>query len=73
MFGTTKDPVCKAKVKKSTPYKLAYDSRVFYFDSAACKETFEENPHRFLRGKKKKSFLESLAEASDGRPKSCCH
>ncbi len=71
MLGTTKDPVCKAKVKKSTPYKLNLDSRVFYFDSAACKATFEKDPHRFLRGKKKKSFLNSLAEASDGRPKTC--
>lgn len=71
MLGTTKDPVCKAKVKKSTPYKLNLDSRVFYFDSAACKATFEGNPQQFIGDKKKKSFLNSLAEASDGRPKTC--
>jgi len=71
MLGTTKDPVCKVKVKKSTPYKLVYNSRVFYFDCAACRATFKGDPHRFIGGKKKKSFFENLAEVSDGRPKSC--
>ncbi|HEB13765.1 MAG TPA: YHS domain-containing protein [candidate division CPR3 bacterium] len=71
MLGIAKDPVCKAKVKKSTRYKWIFNSRVFYFDSAACKGTFKGNPHQFIGDKNKKSFLERLAEASDGKSKSC--
>ena len=71
MLGTTRDPVCKAKVKKSTRYKWVFNSRTFYFDSAACKATFKGNPHQFIGDKNKKSFLERLAEASDGKSKSC--
>ncbi len=71
MLGTTRDPVCKAKVKKSTRYKWVFNSRTFYFDSAACQATFKGNPQQFIGDKNKKSFLARLAEASDGRPKSC--
>jgi YHS domain-containing protein len=71
MFGKVKDPVCGVRVKKSTQYTCSLNGKTFYFDSAACKTTFKEDPHRFLRGKKKKSFLETLTEASDGRPKTC--
>lgn len=71
MLGSTKDPVCRAKVKKSTPYKWVFDSRIFYFDSAACEATFKGNPQQFIGDKNKKSFLERLAQASDGKSKSC--
>ncbi len=71
MLRSTKDPVCKAKVKKSTRYKWVFNSRTFYFDSAACQATFKGNPQQFLGGKDKKSFLERLAEASDAKSKSC--
>jgi YHS domain-containing protein len=71
MLRTTKDPVCQAKVKKSTRYKWVFNSRIFYFDSAACQATFKGNPHQFIGDKNKKSFLERLVQASDGRSKSC--
>ena len=71
MLRTTRDPVCKAKVKKSTRYKWVFNSRLFYFDSAACQATFKGNPHQFIGDKNKKSFLERLAQASDGKSRSC--
>lgn len=71
MFGRAKDPVCGAKVKKSTPYQSEWKGRRFYFDCAACKVTFEEGPDRFVRARNNRGFLNRLSEASDNVPKSC--
>lgn len=71
MFGKVKDPVCKAKVKKSTSYRYTLNGRTFYFDSAACRETFKNDPQKFLGKGKKRSFMEKLSKVSDGRPKTC--
>jgi len=71
MFGRARDPVCGVKVKKSTVYKSFWNGRWYYFDSAACKATFEENRERYVGGSKGKGFLNRLAEAGDQVPKSC--
>ncbi len=70
MFTKVKDPVCKRKIKKDTQLQLKYKEKKYYFDSPACLETFKENPGNFIN-KNKKGFIESLAEKSDGKPKSC--
>ncbi|MEE9192771.1 MAG: YHS domain-containing protein [Candidatus Aerophobetes bacterium] len=70
MFGRTRDPVCRLKVKKSTPYRFNLQGRTFYFHGSACRQTFQDDPGRFVGGKKK-GLITTLAEASDGQPKTC--
>jgi len=70
MLGKPRDPVCGAKVTRSTRYRYSLKGKVFFFDSAACRQTFLHEPERFL-GRRKKGLIESLAEESDGQPKSC--
>jgi Cu+-exporting ATPase len=71
MFGK-RDPVCGVKVDKKSKYTAKYGGKTYYFDCAACKSTFEENPERFL-GKKpgEGGLLESLAKRRGEVPKSC--
>ena len=73
MFGKVKDPVCGVKVKKTTQYRCSLNGKTFYFDSAACRQTFTNDSQRFLGGgdRKKKGLIARLAEASDGQPKTC--
>ncbi len=72
MFGKVKDPVCGVKVKKDTQYTCNLNGKTFYFDSAACRQTFTNDPQRFLGGhRKRKGLIVRLAEASDGQPKTC--
>lgn len=72
MFGKVKDPVCGAKVRKTTQYRYNSNGKTFYFDSAACRETFRNGFQALLReGRKKKGLMAKLAEASDGKPKTC--
>lgn len=72
MFGKIKDPVCGVKVKKNTQYRYSLNGKIFYFDSAACRETFKHDPQKFLgKDKEKKGLIKRLSEASDGRPKTC--
>ncbi len=70
MFGKAKDPVCGVKAKKTTEYRCSLNGKTFYFDSAACRQTFTDNPQRFLGGDRK-GLIATLAEASDGQPKRC--
>jgi P-type Cu+ transporter len=43
-----KDPVCGMMVdEKKTKLKSEHDGRAFYFCSAACKASFDKDPHRF--------------------------
>lgn len=69
MFGKY-DPVCGAKVSKSTEYFLEHQGKTYHFDGQACKATFEENPDRFI--KKHNGFLKWLAKGNKDVPK-CCH
>ncbi len=71
MLGRVKDPVCGVRVKKSTRYRCNLRSKTFYFHGAACRQTFKDNPQRFVGGQKKKGLIARLAEASDGQPKTC--
>ena len=71
MFGRAKDPVCGAKVKKSTPYKSLWNGRYYYFDSAACMATFAENRERYVGGRGRKGFFDRLSEGGNKVPRSC--
>ena len=42
------DPVCGMMVSETTPYKLFYKGRVYYFCSQACMEEFRERPEYYL-------------------------
>lgn len=66
-----RDPVCGVKVSKNTEYFLEYRGKRYYFDCAACKATFQENPDSYLRKKINKGFLSWLAKDSESVPKSC--
>lgn len=66
-----KDPVCKVKVSKKTPYRVCYSGKTYYFDCQACKETFENNPQRFIKKKPSGDFLSWIARGSKDVPKSC--
>lgn len=73
MWGKVKDPVCGVKIEKTSPYRYKLDGKTFYFDSAACRQTFKDDPQRFVGDMKKKSLIQKLSEESDGKPKKCCH
>jgi YHS domain-containing protein len=68
MFGK-RDPVCGVKVDKHSKYTAKHGGKRYYFDSEACKGTFEANPDRFT---KKKSRSGILKPPSQNIPK-CCH
>lgn len=45
------DPVCGMSVdEKTTKMTSTHDGRTFYFCSASCKETFDNDPHRYGHG-----------------------
>lgn len=47
-----KDPVCGMTVdEKKTKLKSEHDGRTFYFCSAACKASFDKDPHRYGHSK----------------------
>lgn len=51
MFGYVKDPVCKCRVrKKLTFWRAIYQGQTFYFCSDTCKEYFQKDPERYIKG-----------------------
>jgi len=70
VFGK-RDPVCGARVRRKD-YSLEYEGKIYYFDSLACKTTFQENPHRFIKGGDKEGgFFGKLASHAEEVPRSC--
>ena len=48
------DPVCGMSVDPATaPEHADYEGRTYYFCSAACQETFDKNPTKYMDGAKK--------------------
>jgi len=66
-----RDPVCKVRVSKKTPYRLSHRGKTYYFDCQACKETFEDEPQQFIKRKCGRDFLSWIAKGSKDIPKSC--
>ncbi|MBE0515914.1 MAG: YHS domain-containing protein [Methanophagales archaeon] len=51
------DPVCGMKVdKETTEHKMDYKGATYYFCAAGCKEAFEEEPEKYLKGKRTHSM-----------------
>jgi Cu+-exporting ATPase len=49
-MAKVKDPVCGMEFDSSQAEAQAtYKGQAYYFCSAACRETFDENPESFLR------------------------
>jgi YHS domain-containing protein len=45
------DPVCKMKVKKKkAKFKSDYKGSTFYFCAKGCKDSFDEDPEKYLGG-----------------------
>lgn len=48
----TKDPVCGMSVdEKKSVFKSVHEGMEFYFCSAQCKKTFDNDPHKFGHAK----------------------
>jgi YHS domain-containing protein len=65
------DPVCRVKVSKKTPYVFRCGTKIYYFDCQACRNTFKDNPERFVKGKFGSGLLSGFAKGSGDIPKSC--
>jgi len=46
-----KDPVCGMEVDPATALKIEYKEKTYYFCCPHCKEIFEKEPERYLKGK----------------------
>lgn len=44
------DPVCGMEISRTTAAEeLEHEGRVYYFCAAVCKETFEEDPEKYIK------------------------
>ncbi|MGM0368433.1 MAG: YHS domain-containing protein [Actinomycetota bacterium] len=74
MWGIIRDPVCNARVKKTTPYCYKFNGKIFYFDCAACRQTFIDEPEKFAGSKKEKKPVEEVSIPSECNGEcSLCH
>lgn len=48
------DPVCGMEVKPPAAGHIEYRSKRYYFCGLACKEDFQKEPGKYLKGKEKK-------------------
>lgn len=42
--------------KKTTEHRMDYKGATYYFCAAGCKEAFEEEPEKYLKGKRTHSM-----------------
>jgi len=49
-MATHIDPVCGMEVGEDTAFKTLYKGKVYYFCSRQCKETFDKDPEKYLKG-----------------------
>ncbi|MDT7903040.1 MAG: YHS domain-containing protein [Caldivirga sp.] len=49
-MATHIDPVCGMEVGEDTAFKTLYKGKVYYFCSRQCKEAFDKDPERYLKG-----------------------
>ncbi|MDP2681461.1 MAG: YHS domain-containing protein [Deltaproteobacteria bacterium] len=48
------DPVCKMTISEEKAIeKTEYNSKTYYFCGKGCKDRFEKEPEKYLRGEKK--------------------
>jgi YHS domain-containing protein len=72
------DPVCGMTVEPGVKSIIAYlNGETYYFCAEGCRQSFEENPKKFLNpGPKKKKglwgrYLERLEKTSGGKAMKC--
>lgn len=45
-----KDPVCNMMVdEKTSKFKSEYQGKTYYFCAESCKNTFDENPEKYVK------------------------
>lgn len=55
----TKDPVCGMKIdERQTKHKISYKGKTYYFCSQRCKNSFNENPEKYLAAMEDSSLRE---------------
>ncbi len=48
------DPVCKMEVDEKKPAATSeYKGKKYYFCAPGCKKAFDQNPEKYVAGKKK--------------------
>lgn len=67
-----RDPVCGKKVSRNSEYFVEYNGKTYYFDSPACKNTFQEEPQKYTQKNSTPGFLKRMAKDKNSVPK-CCH
>ncbi len=50
------DPVCGMTVKPPAAGRVEYRAKHYYFCSIACKEDFEKDPEKYIKGKDRKEM-----------------
>ncbi|MDO8444863.1 MAG: YHS domain-containing protein [Deltaproteobacteria bacterium] len=50
------DPVCWMKVKPPAAGHVEYRAKHYYFCSISCKEDFEKEPEKYIKGKDRKEM-----------------
>lgn len=51
-MAKVKDPVCGMEVDEATATaKSDYKGKIYHFCCAGCKERFDKNPEKYLKGK----------------------
>jgi YHS domain-containing protein len=60
--GTSKDPVCGMTVaEENSAGTSEYEGKTYYFCAPGCRESFEKEPEKYLKGK-----------VEHGQKHSCC-
>lgn len=55
-MAKAKDPVCGMEVDETTaPAKIEYKGKTYYFCCAPCKDAFEKEPDKYIKGESGKS------------------
>lgn len=45
-----KDPVCNMEVDERSELRSIYKGKAYVFCSSACKQNFDKNPERYVKG-----------------------
>ncbi len=70
MWGV-RDPVCNVKISKKRAHRYQLNGKTYYFDSAACRQTFKDNPQNFVGKRINKNLIKKMFESGDGERKTC--
>ena len=72
------DPVCGMTVDSGqSALRASFGDHTYFFCAAACRRSFEADPHKYLPKTPKKKgvwgrYVDRLTKATGGKPPSCC-